>query len=135
MFLALFPLSSLWGQAQEYPSKNITVIIGYAPGGGADAPARYFAQKLAVFAGKPVIVENRQGALTNIAAEAVARAKPDGYTAFITSGNSTMAANPHLFKDLTWDPVKDFTPVSTLYQIPFILLVNPKTPAHSVSES
>jgi tripartite-type tricarboxylate transporter receptor subunit TctC len=121
-------------QAQDYPAKSITVVNGYAAGAGPDVPIRYFAEKLRELSGKPVIVENRPGALTNIAAEAVARAKPDGYTVFITAGNSTMAANPYLFRKLPYDPQKDFTPVTTLYQTAFVLVVNSKMPVKSLAE-
>lgn len=125
---------SFAAHAQEYPSRPVTIVIGYAPGGAVDIPARYFARRLAGITGQPFVVENRPGALTNIAAEMVARAKPDGYTLFVASGNATMASNPHLFRKLPFDPVKDFTPVCTLYRLPFVLVVNAKTPVSSVSE-
>jgi len=132
--LALAAFAAPSAQAQDYPTKTITIICGYAPGAGVDIPIRYFAEKLRELAGKPVIVENRQGALTNIAAHAVARAEGDGYTMLITSGNSTMAANPHLFKELPFDPVKDFTPVTTLFRTTFVLVVNNEVPAKTVAE-
>lgn len=121
-------------RAQDYPSRPVNIVIGYAPGGAVDIPARYFARRLSAITGQPFVIENRPGALTNIAAEMVARAKPDGYTLFMASGNATMASNPHLFKKLPFDPVKDFTPVGTLYRLPFILVVNAKTPVNSVAE-
>ena len=122
--------------AQEYPnpSRTITIVIGYAPGGSVDVASRYFGERLRRLSGAPALVDNRPGALTNIAAEAVARANPDGYTLLIASGNATMASNAHLFKKLPFDPVKDFTPVTTLFQVPFFLIVNPKTPASTVGE-
>ena len=120
--------------AQDYPVRPVNIVIGYAPGGAVDIPARYFARRLTVLTGQPFVLENRPGALTNIAAEMVARAKPDGYTLFIASGNATMASNPHLFKKLPFDPVRDFTPVGTLYRLPFILVVNAKNPVNSVAE-
>jgi tripartite-type tricarboxylate transporter receptor subunit TctC len=120
--------------AQDYPARPVNIVIGYAPGGAVDIPARYFARRLAAQTGQPFVIENRPGALTNIAAEYVARARPDGYTLFIASGNATMASNPHLFKKLPFDPVKDFTPVGTLYRLPFIMVVNAKTPVNSVAE-
>ena len=131
-FIGLFAVFP--AQAQDYPAKTLTIVIGYAPGGGVDVPARYFAAKLTKLAGVPVIVENRPGALTNIAAAAVARSAPDGYTLFIASGNATMASNPHLFKKLPFDPVKDFTPVTTLFKIPFFVIVSSNSSVKSVSE-
>ncbi len=120
--------------AQEYPGKPITIICGYAAGTGADVIDRYFAEKLRLLSGQPVVVENKPGAQTNLAASYVAHAKPDGYTIFITAGNSTMAANPHLFKNLPYDPLKDFTPVTTIAQLPFLVTVSPKSPVKSVKE-
>lgn len=134
IILALFLLGSSPGRAQDYPSRTMTIVIGYAPGGGVDVPARYFAEKLRKLSGVAAVVENKPGALTNIAAEAVARSKPDGYTLFIASGNATMASNPYLFKKLPFDPAKDFTPVTTLFKIPFVLVVRADSPVRSVAE-
>jgi tripartite-type tricarboxylate transporter receptor subunit TctC len=120
--------------AQEFPAREIHIICGYDAGTGADVIVRYFAEKLGTLAGKPVIVENRGGALTTIAAKYVTTQRPDGYTVFITAGNSTMSANSYLFKNLTYDPVKDFTPVTTLVQLPFLLVTSPKTPVKTVGE-
>ena len=90
--------------AQDYPAREIHVICGYDAGTGADVIVRYFADKLGALAGKPTIVENKGGALTAIAAKYVAQSKPDGYTLFITAGNSTMSANSYIFKNPTYDP-------------------------------
>jgi tripartite-type tricarboxylate transporter receptor subunit TctC len=120
--------------AQNYPDRQITVICGFAPGSGADIVVRYFADKARSIAGQPMIVENKVGALTAIGAEALKNAKPDGYTIMITPGNSTMAANPHLFKQLKYDPVKDFTPITTLLKLPFVLGVAPSSPIKTVAE-
>jgi tripartite-type tricarboxylate transporter receptor subunit TctC len=132
--LGLLAVISIDGVAQDYPVRPVTMVIGYAPGGAVDIPARYFAKRLSAITGQPFVIENRPGALTNIAAESVARAKPDGYTLFMASGNATMASNPHIFKKLPFDPVKDFTPVATLFRLPFLLVVNAKTPVNSVVE-
>jgi tripartite-type tricarboxylate transporter receptor subunit TctC len=123
-------------QAQGFvPDREIRVICGYAAGTGADVIVRFFSEKIRPFAnGKPVIVENKPGALTQIAAEGVTRAKPDGYTLFITAGNSTMASNPHLFKNIKYDPLKDFTPVTTLIKLPFMFVVAPKSPINSMAD-
>jgi tripartite-type tricarboxylate transporter receptor subunit TctC len=120
--------------AQDYPAREIHVICGYDAGTGADVIVRYFADKLGALAGKPTIVENKGGALTAIAAKYVAQSKPDGYTLFITAGNSTMSANSYIFKNPTYDPVKDFTPVTTLLQLPFLLATSPKLAPKNVAE-
>lgn len=126
--------SALPVSAQEYPTRPITIICGYAAGTGGDVIDRYFADKLRALSGQPVVVENKAGAQTGVAANFVAQAKPDGYTMFITAGNSTMAANPHLFKKLNYDPEKDFTPVTTIAQLPFLVTVSPTSPLKSVRE-
>jgi tripartite-type tricarboxylate transporter receptor subunit TctC len=123
-------------QAQGFvPEREIRVICGYAAGTGADVIVRYFAEKIRPFTGgKPVVVENKAGALTQIAAEGVKNARPDGYTLFITAGNSTMSSNPHLFKQIKYDPLKDFTPVTTLIKLPFMFVVAPKSPINSMKD-
>jgi tripartite-type tricarboxylate transporter receptor subunit TctC len=121
-------------QDADYPNRAVTAVVGYAPGTGADVISRYFAQKLHDMVGQPIVVENKPGALTSLAAAYVARAKPDGYTIFITAGNSTMAANPYLFKSIPYDPVKDFIPVTTIAQLPFLFTVSPKSPAKTVHD-
>jgi tripartite-type tricarboxylate transporter receptor subunit TctC len=130
----LICLSAAPVRAQSYPSRPITVVTGYAAGTGGDVLIRFFAERLRPLAGQPIVVENKPGALTNIAAEFVARARPDGYTLFIAAGSSTFAANPHLFKNLPYDPIKDFTPVTTLFTLPFFAAVSPTSPAHSMRE-
>ncbi len=121
-------------QAQTYPTKEIRAFLGFAAGTGADIQSRYFADKLAARFGKPVVMENRPGALGNIAAESVAKARPDGYTILFAAGSASMAANVHLFKKLPYDPVKDFVPVSTFVRLPFVLMVAPTTPVKNVAE-
>lgn len=128
-------LLTLPAAAQDYPSRPITIVCGYAAGTGGDVISRYFAEKLRPHVGgQPVVVDNKAGAQTSIAAEYVSKAKPDGYTMFITAGNSTMAANPHLFRKLNYDPLKDFTPVTTIAQLPFLVTVAPKSPINSVRD-
>lgn len=118
-----------------FPSREIRIICGYAAGTGADVIVRIFADKLRTFTdGKPVIVENKAGALTQIAAEQVKNARPDGYTLFITAGNSTMSSNPHLFKQIKYDPIKDFAPVTTLIKLPFMVVVAPNSPMNSMKD-
>src|SRR4051812_27810924 len=100
--------------AQEYPSREIRSVCNFAPGSGADIVVRWYSDQLAKLAGKPVLVDNKPGAQGNIATDFVAHAKPDGYTILITPASSTLGAAKHLFKELPFDPVKDFAPVGTI---------------------
>jgi tripartite-type tricarboxylate transporter receptor subunit TctC len=118
----------------SYPNREIHLVVGYSPGSGPDITTRRVAEALRKATGQTVVVENKPGALTNIAAQGVARAKPDGYTVFLTAGNSTFAANPWLFKNLPFDPVKDFTPVTSLLKTPFLFAVPQGSPINSVAE-
>ncbi len=130
---ALMPAPADRVLAQGYPERAIHLLVGFPPGSGADILARYFGRRLSDLAGKPVIVENKPGATSNIALGLAARAKPDGYT-ILHSANSNMAGNRFLFKDLPFDTVKDFTPVSLLSQTTFIVVVAPSSKATSVAE-
>jgi len=138
-FGLLAVLSSLpWlpAEAQTYPSKDreFRVFCGFPAGSGADILVRFYADKLAAVSGQRVIVENKPGMISALAAETVARSKPDGYTIFITAGSASHAANLFLFKKLPYDPVKDFTPVTTLARVFFVLTVHPNTPYKTVKE-
>lgn len=120
---------------QDFPSQPIRLVLGYPAGiGGADTVARNLANAMKGLAGVAVIVENKPGAQTNIAADYVAKAKPNGYTLFITAGNSTFAAGAHLYKSLPFDPVKSFVPVATLTRVPFVLMVGLQQKVGSVQE-
>ena len=119
--------------AQVYPAKALRMIVAYPPGGGTDIVGRMLAQKLGESLGQSVVVENRGGASGNIGTELAARAAPDGYT--ILMGNvAPNAINVSLFKDLAFDPVADFAPVSLVASTPNILVVHPSTPARTVKE-
>jgi tripartite-type tricarboxylate transporter receptor subunit TctC len=119
--------------SQTYPSKPVRFVVGFAAGGATDVAARLVAQKLAERLGQPVIVENRPGADTIIAAESVAKATPDGHTLlFLTF--STMTILPHARKSLPYDPFKDFVHVAQIAYVPYALAVNPSVPAASVAE-
>jgi tripartite-type tricarboxylate transporter receptor subunit TctC len=131
---ALVALSSLPAAAQEYPAREIRSICNFAPGSGADIYVRFFSDKLAKLAGKPVVVENRPGANGNIATDLVAKSKPDGYTINITPASSTLAAAPHLFKQLPFDPLKDFVPVTTVAKLTFAIAVDGRSPIKTVAE-
>src|SRR5690606_23430599 len=113
---------------QSFPSKPITIVVPFAPGGGADILARLISQDVAKNLEVPVLVENRPGGGTLIAAQAVARAKPDGYTV-LTAVSATMVMNPHLYADLPYDPKKDFAPVTLASSMPMVIAVNPEFPA------
>jgi tripartite-type tricarboxylate transporter receptor subunit TctC len=119
--------------AQVYPSKPIRMIVAYPPGGGTDIVGRMVAQKLGETLERSVVVENRGGASGNIGTELAARAAPDGYT--ILMGNvAPNAINVSLFKNLPFDPVADFAPVSLVASTPNILVTHPSTPARTVRE-
>lgn len=119
------------GQAQTYPAGPITVVVPFAAGSGTDAVARVVMQRLSEQLGQPVVIDNRPGASAQIAAAHVAKAKPDGYTLMMTT-NTSHSANPALFKQLKYDPIKDFTPVARIGQLPFVLTVNNDVPARSL---
>jgi tripartite-type tricarboxylate transporter receptor subunit TctC len=119
-------------QAQDYPARQVTLLLPFAPGGAIDVGARFFAQKLGERLGKPFVVENRPGAGTVIAANALAKAAPDGYTVLVAL--SPLATNATLYKQLPYDPTKDFAPIARVADIPFVLVVNPSLPVHSVTE-
>jgi tripartite-type tricarboxylate transporter receptor subunit TctC len=111
----------------------VRIIIGFGPGSGTDILARMIAEELRGVLGQPFIVDNRPGASAQIAASAVARAEPDGYTLFLTS-NSSHSVNPHVFKKLPYDPIADFTPIGGIAYFPFILAVNAELPIHDTKE-
>lgn len=119
--------------AQSFPSKPITIIVGSSPGSTTDGLARAMGLQFTKETGQPVIVDNRAGAFGGIAAQLAAKATPDGYTLFITT-NTTQAANPHLFKKLSYDPMKDFAPVGQLVQGYMLMVVNPAIKAQTVGE-
>jgi len=133
---AICALSPLAGQAANqgrYPSGPISIVVPYPAGGGADAFARLVGKRVGDRLGQQVIVENKAGASGNIGAAFVARSKADGYTVFFGTG-VTLAVNPHLYKSLPYDPIKDFDPVIHAAFLPSYLVVNPKVPAASVED-
>ena len=116
-----------------FPEKPVRFVIGFTPGGPSDILARAVGQKLAERWGQQVVIENRPGAGGNLAAEAVAKSAPDGYT-WLLGNNSILATNQSLYKKLPYDPVKDFAPVALVAVQPNILVVHPEVPAKSVSD-
>jgi tripartite-type tricarboxylate transporter receptor subunit TctC len=120
--------------AQEnWPAREVHAICMFPPGTGADIYVRFFARKLQEAVGKTVIVENKVGAFGNIANEYVARSKPDGYTIYIAPTN-LLAIAPHLYTKLSYDPLSDFETVTTLFKLPFILIVSGDSPFKSVAD-
>jgi tripartite-type tricarboxylate transporter receptor subunit TctC len=120
-------------RAQDYPTRAVTIVVPFTPGGSTDIIARMLAQKLEQRLGKSFVVENRPGAGTIIAASAIAKAAPDGYV-LLMAPSSTMAVNVTLYKKLPYDPPTDFIPLAGLARVPFVLLVNPSLPVHSLPE-
>lgn len=129
--MAAVPLAAQ--AADSYPSRPIRLVVPFAAGSGTDAVARITAKELGDALGQNVVVDNRPGANGAIAAELVAQAAPDGYTLFMTT-NTTHSANPSLMKKLPYDPIKDFTPVARMGNLPFMLVINPKLPVKTVGE-
>jgi tripartite-type tricarboxylate transporter receptor subunit TctC len=120
-------------QATDYPSKPVTFVVPFAAGGVTTLFARLIAQKLEQRLGKPFVVENRPGGGGVTAAVAVANAPPDGHTIMMAS-STVLAINVTFRKHLPYDPRKDLTPISLLARVPFVLLVNPDLPIHSVAD-
>ncbi len=118
--------------AQGYPAKPITLIVPYAPGGGVDTVARALAQELGAALGTSVIVENKPGASSIIGSDYVSKQPADGYTLLANVG--THFAMPYLAKNVPYDPVKDFTPVTIMGRAPQVLIVHPSVPAKTVNE-
>jgi tripartite-type tricarboxylate transporter receptor subunit TctC len=118
--------------AQTFPTKSIRIVLPVTPGGGVDAVGRLLGQKLTTALGQTVVIENRPGAGGNIAADIVAKAVPDGHTlAIVTASHAT---NPSLYKKLSYDPIRDFAPVTQLSVQPYLLVVSPTLPAKDVKE-
>lgn len=118
--------------AQTYPSKPIRMIVGYSAGGGADALARLVASRMSEQLGQQVFVENRPGAGATLAADAVARSAPDGYTLFFA--DTALLIAPSIYPKLGFDPVKSFAPVSGACTTPLVVVVNPSLKAQTIAE-
>ena len=115
------------------PGKNITLVLPFAAGSGTDTTTRIISKDLAKALGANIVIENKPGANGSIAASYVARAEPDGYTIFVTT-NTSHSANPYLLKNMTYDPIKDFTPIARTGDLPFMLVIDPKLPVNSVAD-
>ena len=134
--VALAGLAVGAAMAQGFPAKDrpIRMLVGFAAGGGTDIQARQLAPKLADAIGTSIVIENRPGASTMIAAQAVAQAPPDGYTILYTF-NGTMAQNPHVFNKVAYDPFKDFTPISLGARGSQLLVMHKSLPAANLKEA
>ena len=128
---ALMPLSAT-GQ-DGYPTKPVRVVVGYSAGGGNDIVMRVMAPELSKGLGQPVVVENKPGAQSIIAAELVAKSSPDGYT-LLMGPSGPMTINPATYSRLPYDPQRDFAPISLIAEFPLFVTVNGRLPIHSVSE-
>ena len=133
-FIALAPLAALplAALAQNFPSKPITLVVPYAPGGGVDIVSRIVAQELGGALGQTVIVDNKPGASTNIGMAAVAKAPADGYT--LLTASPTLASNGALFKKLAFNPAEDFTAIGKIGYAPLVIVVPANSPFKSLKE-
>ena len=129
---AALPAAARIARAQTYPSRPIRLILGFAAGGSADIVARLIAQFVSERMRQPVIVENRTGASSNLAGEAVARSAPDGYTLLLTV--LTNVLNAALYQNLKYDFMRDMAPVAGIANAPYVVVINPSLPARTVPE-
>ncbi|MDB5627564.1 MAG: transporter substrate-binding protein [Tardiphaga sp.] len=131
---AVLALAATSAQAQtNFPTRNITLVLPFAAGSGTDTTTRIISKELGIALNTGMIIDNKSGANGSIAASFVARAPADGYTLFVTT-NTTHSANPYLLKTMSYDPIKDFTPIARTGDLPFVLVINPDIPANSVAE-
>src|SRR6516165_6382697 len=129
---AALPTMSWIARAQTYPTRPVRIIVGFPAGGGSDITARLMGQWLSERLGQPFIVENRPGAATNIAAEAVVKSAPDGYTLLLFGSSGTI--NATLYAKLPFNLVRDIAPVAGTNRVPYVMEVNPSVPAKTVPE-
>ena len=130
----LLAFASAAAQAQSWPAKPIRIVVTFAPGGSSDTVTRIIAPKLGERLGQPIVVENRPGAGGNIGAELVAKSAPDGYM-LLVGAQGALALNSFFYPAMSYDPLKDFAPITLLVTSPFAVLVNPAvTPVNSVQE-
>lgn len=133
VWLLAAPLQAQEDPARSFPSKPVRIVVGYAAGGGNDIIVRIIAPKMAEGLGQPVIIENKPGAQSIVAAEYVARAAPDGYT-LLMGPTGPIAMNPATYSKLPYSPLRDFVPISMIGSFPLILVSNPSLPIQSVSD-
>jgi tripartite-type tricarboxylate transporter receptor subunit TctC len=131
-FVLWAAVSAVGVGAQDFPNRPIRLIVPYGPGGVTDINARTLATRLGEILGQSVVVDNRAGGASIVGSDAVAKAKPDGYTLLLTS--TALAANHILFKKIPYDPVKDLMPVSFVSTVPTVLVVHNQVPAQNLKE-
>ena len=131
--VVLFADGASRASAEDYPTRNVTIIVPFTPAGSTDILARIAAQAWEQRLGKTFVVENRPGAGQQIGVNAVAKAAPDGYTLLMAT-SSAMGVNPTLYKKIAYDPVKDFQPIAMMAHLPFILVVNNDLPVKNLAE-
>jgi tripartite-type tricarboxylate transporter receptor subunit TctC len=129
---AVLPTVSQIAHAQSYPNRPIRLVVGFAPGGGNDITARLMGQWLSERLGQPFVIENRPGAGTNVATEAVVNAGPDGYTILFVAPSA--AINATLYEKLNFNFIRDLAPIAGIMRIPNVMVVNPSVPARTVPE-
>jgi tripartite-type tricarboxylate transporter receptor subunit TctC len=129
---AVLPTVSQIAHAQNYPNRPVRLLVGFAPGGGNDITARLMGQWLAERLGQPFVIENRPGAGTNVATEAVVNAAPDGYTILFVAPSA--AINATLYEKLNFNFIRDLAPIAGIMRIPNVMVVNPSVPARTVPE-
>jgi tripartite-type tricarboxylate transporter receptor subunit TctC len=130
LIAALFAGSAL---AQQYPNRPIRLIVPSSPGGAPDVLSRLLVDKLTAALGQPIVIENRTGAAGNMGAGMVAKAAPDGYT-LLMGWDAMITVNPHLYEKMSFDPMKDLVPVTTVSASEYVLAVNPSVPAKTFPE-
>ena len=131
--IAVHAQATSTGSGQGYPNKTIRIVVPYPAGGGIDLISRAIGNQLSQRWGQPVVIENKPGSGTIVAAEGVAKAAPDGYTLMVTT-DSTISVNPHLYARLPYDPVKDFAPITQMVLLNQLLLANAAVPANNLKE-
>ncbi|MBI3937170.1 MAG: tripartite tricarboxylate transporter substrate binding protein [Betaproteobacteria bacterium] len=132
VFVAAHAAGTDGAPASEYPVKPIRIVVGFSPGGGGDIVARIVAQKLSENLKQSMIVDNRPGAGGSIGAAFVARSAPDGYTLLVVT--SSYAVIPSLYKELSFDPIRDLAAVSLIAEAPLLVVVHPSLPVHAIRE-
>lgn len=132
LILALAATTGTSAWAQAWPTKPVRLVVGYSAGGGVDAMARLIAPRMSALLGQQVIVDNRTGAAGLIAGDTVARAAPDGYTLML--GDSSLLIAQHLQPRMSFDPIKSFTPVASVFTLPLVIVVNNDVPAKTPAE-
>src|SRR5437588_405643 len=132
LFSVVSVVSVVPASAESFPDRPIKIIVPFGPGGFTDVVARIIQKDLGPAVGQPVIIENRPGAGSTIGTDAVAKAKPDGYTLAMIS--TTHVISPHLYKGMPYDPIRDFAPVMKIGEGPYVLVIHPSLAARNVAE-